>query len=324
MVAGLLFSILGERLLQKLMIIGAGSIGIRYWNIALSLKDKLNFLENKQFSVSLVSKHNDQANYKTIEEGIEKFQPTHILLASKTSDHFSDFKIINTSISDIDVLIEKPVFKSFIHINKMNNNYYVAYNLRFSNLISELKLISSIDNVLHAEIYVGSYLPDWRKNIDYRKNYSAKKDEGGGVLRDLSHELDYIVYLFGRIKKLTSITKKISDLEIDSEDISSIIMESESGTIITLNMNYISRIPIRRITMITNNDTYIADLILENLKKSNETKSFSNEGNSSYFRQLQSFLDTKKQICKIDEGLYITKLIESIEIASITEKWITI
>ena len=42
-----------------------------------------------------------------------------------------------------------------------------------------------------------SFLPNWRSNRDYRKSSSLKKVEGGGVLLELSHEIDYIRNLFG-------------------------------------------------------------------------------------------------------------------------------
>ena len=32
---------------------------------------------------------------------------------------------------------------------------------------------------------------------NYLKSYSASKSKGGGVLLDLSHEIDYINWLFG-------------------------------------------------------------------------------------------------------------------------------
>ena len=39
----------------------------------------------------------------------------------------------------------------------------------------------------------------YRKNIDYKKSNSAKKKFGGGLLLELSHEIDYIKWLFGNI-----------------------------------------------------------------------------------------------------------------------------
>ena len=43
-------------------------------------------------------------------------------------------------------------------------------------------------------------LPTWRKG-DYTKSVSAKKKYGGGVINELSHELDLMLYLFGKPKQ---------------------------------------------------------------------------------------------------------------------------
>ncbi len=304
------------------MIIGAGSIGKRHWKIASSIKNDTS--NNEISSISIVSKYYKNADFSSIVEGIKTFQPTHIVLATKTEDHFTDFQTINSNISGIDILIEKPIFKNFEQINVLNNNYYVAYNLRFSKIIEEIKSITTENRILHAEVYVGSFLPYWRPNIDYRDNYSAKKSEGGGVLRDLSHELDYIVYLFGNIRRVAAIVSKISSLEIDSEDLAAIVMESYSGTIISLTMNYISKIPIRKITMVSNTETYIADIATGSLKTEKENINLHYNMNDTYTDQLKNFLTDKNQLCRIKEGLYISKLIEAIESASIFNTWVTI
>ena len=47
----------------------------------------------------------------------------------------------------------------------------------------------------------------------------AKKKYGGGVLLELSHELDYLQFLFNDIKKIyTASIKKFSNLITDAED----------------------------------------------------------------------------------------------------------
>ena len=305
------------------MIVGAGSIGQRHLRIArnMSQNRKTNL---ESISVCLVSKHSNLSDYKTIEEGINKFQPTHILIATATQNHILDFNVIENNIARTDVLIEKPLFSKAISILEKKNNYYTAYNLRFSSVIEKLKQIVLQTKILNADIYVGSFLPEWRPNSDYRHSYSAKSTEGGGVLRDLSHELDYIVHLFGEIEKVSSICSKISNLEIESEDISSVLLKTKSGVIITLTLNYISRVPIRRITMISNTDTFQGDLINSSIQSLSLNEKYSAERDSTYIRQLESFLSDKNQLCSFDDGMYTLKLIESIEEASRLEKWVDV
>jgi CMP-N,N'-diacetyllegionaminic acid synthase len=73
------------------------------------------------------------------------------------------------------------------------------------------------EKILNINIFCGSNLPDWKKT-DYSKSYSASKKLGGGVLLDLSHEIDYLHWIFGDLNILYSYNKKISNLDIDCDD----------------------------------------------------------------------------------------------------------
>ena len=66
---------------------------------------------------------------------------------------------------------------------------------------------------------MGQYLPLWRSGRDYRVSYSASKKLGGGVALDLSHEIDYMRYIFGDPQSCKIVKAKVSSLKIDSEDI---------------------------------------------------------------------------------------------------------
>jgi predicted dehydrogenase len=79
-----------------------------------------------------------------------------------------------------------------------------GYNLRFSYSLkrfNELIKKKIVGKILSVRCEVGQYLPDWRPNKDFRKTVSANKRLGGGVLLELSHEIDYLrwilVILFG-------------------------------------------------------------------------------------------------------------------------------
>ena len=72
--------------------------------------------------------------------------------------------------------------------------------------------------IIHARIESGSYLPNWRPKQDYRSSCSAKKNLGGGVLLELSHELEYLSWIFGKPNWISAWVGKLSSLEIDVED----------------------------------------------------------------------------------------------------------
>ena len=55
------------------------------------------------------------------------------------------------------------------------------------------------------------------KKRNYTKVYSSK-NKGGGVEYDLSHEFDYIKWIFGKFKTVLKFNKKISNLKISSND----------------------------------------------------------------------------------------------------------
>ena len=101
------------------------------------------------------------------------------------------------------------------------------------------------EKILSAHAHVGEWLPGWRPGRDYRDSNSAKKSDGGGVLRDLSHEIDYVLWLFGACRQLVAVAGHSSSLEIDSEDQASLLMKMESDSTVYVHLNYLDR-PARR------------------------------------------------------------------------------
>lgn len=120
--------------------------------------------------------------------------------------------------------IEKPVFMDFnIDIDALNlrkeSVYYVACPLRYNSVIRYIKEKIDLSQLISVRCICSSYLPEWRTDIDYREVYSAHKELGGGVSIDLVHEWDYLTYLLGYPEQVYSCIDKVSDLEIDSDDL---------------------------------------------------------------------------------------------------------
>ena len=157
--------------------------------------------------------------------------------------------------------MEKPLFDRSFNLKIKNNKVYVGYNLRFHPIIIEIKKAINSKKLWNIQLYCGSYLPEWRPDRDYRLSYSANNDLGGGVLLDLSHEIDYLNWLVGDIKIRNIVNTKLSSLDITSDDFLLFSAESDRCPYIHTSLNYFSRIPLRQIIIDGENINIKADLI---------------------------------------------------------------
>ena len=95
-----------------------------------------------------------------------------------------------------------------------------------------------------ARSHWGEYLPNWHPWEDYRESYAARDDLGGGVVRTLSHPLDYMRWLFGDVQSVNAKVGKLSDLELcEVEDMGEIGLHFESGVFATVQVNYFQQPP---------------------------------------------------------------------------------
>jgi len=302
---------------MRAVVIGYGSIGKRHIEILNRIGCNVSAISNRQIDYTKA--------YHDLRECINIENPQYVVVANKTSNHYETLKVLQENKYKGIVLIEKPIFEKVYTFSKDDclNNVFVGYNLRFHPLILELQEILKNEKVISANIYVGQYLPLWRPTDDYRKSYSAKEAEGGGVLGDLSHELDYMQWLLGNWRRLSAIGGHFSDLEIDSEDTISVLLETERCPNVCIHMNYLDRCPNRKIIINTLGKTIIVDLINNYIQVNEQIKKINIERNDTYTAQHEAVLAKKFQcLCTLDEGLKTVKLIETIKTAIQTKGWV--
>ena len=302
---------------MKALVIGFGSIGQKHSII----------LKNLGLDVAILSNFNsiDYKYFNNLDDAINNFNPDYIIISNKTIDHYNYLNKLLNICNNKKILIEKPIFDKYEKVFENNNIIKVAYNLRFHPIIKKIKNIieSSKTKIFSMNVYVGSYLPNWRKNSDYRESYSSKRREGGGVLRDLSHELDYINFLTGKWITLTAFGGKFSNLEIDSDDVFKVIIETINCKSLSLELNYLDKNPKRYINLISEEYSIYADLINNKLIINEKAEFIEMEPNQTYIDEHKNFLyDNGNDLCSLQEGLEITKMIECIEISSKDKKWI--
>ena len=296
-------------------VVGAGSIGSRHQRILKQLGHK----------VSVVSANSPDADFRSMSDALGRESFDYVVIASQTSQHVTDLSaLINNRFSGR-VLIEKPLFEK-LHTLQENNFSFAAvgYNLRFHPVIVWLKdTLPKLGKLTSANFYVGQYLPTWRPDSDYRKSSSARDISGGGVLRDLSHELDLVQYLFGDWQQLTAVGGKFSDLEIATDDTFSILMTSTKCNAISVQLNYVDRIKQRYITINGNHGTVSIDLISNTAKFSDLDVKFSVNADDTYVAQHLAVISNDSQnTCSLSEALKVVETIQAIEKSAEKLKWI--
>jgi predicted dehydrogenase len=193
--------------------------------------------------------------------------------------------------------IEKPVFDSTtvdenIFETIKNIPSYVACPLHYNAVLQYVKQNVNPNDVICARVMSSSYLPDWRPGQDYRKTYSAHKDMGGGVSIDLIHEWDYLTWLFGMPTECHSMINKVSNLEIDSDDLAIYIGKNDKITF-ELHLDYFGRQTQRTLDLFTADDTIHCDLIsgMVNYMKSGKTIKLESERNAFQIAEIEHFFE---------------------------------
>jgi len=192
-------------------------------------------------------------------------------------------------------------------------------------MIEFKKIISSkrIGRIQQVKAISSSFLPDWRPGTDYRKTVSAQKKLGGGVLLEISHEIDYLCWLFGSPKIIKSNVQKLSNFDIDVEDSAFIVFQfsDKAGSFnCELSLDFISNKSKRECKVIGQKGVLIWDGIKNSLIY-NDYESDTNDQiikakeydlNHMYYEQMEDFLKLLKGQSASVKGILEAK--ETVEI----------
>ncbi len=294
-----------SKIYQKSLVIGAGSIGLRHIEVLNDIGQK----------TAVVTKRNDLKLYKynDTKSALYNFNPDYIIIANETNKHISELqKILDCGYKN-KILIEKPISNNLEEkklLNVSNKHIYVGYNLRYHPFIKFIKKLMKKENVLTVNIYVGQFLPDWRPKRKYNKTYSSNKQKGGGVLLELSHEIDYMLLLFGKCLDNYSFSSKLSDLEINCDDSYVGIFKFEHCKQISCNFNLIDKKGRREILINTTNNSYKFDFVNNALTTNKNTEIFEFNKNDTYKNMHLDILNNNGRLaCDFKEGWKVLKFI---------------
>ena len=236
--------------IKRLLVVGYGSIGQRHLRIARSLLPDAEILVLRHKVYGTIPDFADGC-LNTIQEAIA-FDPQAAVIANPSTLHMP--AALPLAERGVHLLIEKPLanMSSSVHdllgIGKRQDVVLLTgYNLRFSPSLQRFRSevqSGRIDKIISVRCEIGQYLPSWRPDSDYRKGVSASRVLGGGVLLELSHEIDYLRWIFGEIVAVNAVLAHQSSLEIDVEDTAHLVLKfstkaNTNALVANLNMDFV-------------------------------------------------------------------------------------
>lgn len=320
-------------MIERIAIIGHGSIGKRHLRIAREFMPNADIRVLRHQPWTKIPEFADGC-LKSLEEACI-FNPQVAIIANPAPFHLENA----TALASVGchLLVEKPIaheLKGVEGLLELVNSrklvFQVGYNLRF---LSSLKYFRDrirsgvMGNILSARSEVGQYLPSWRPTSDYRKGVSARSELGGGVLLELSHELDYLRWIFGEVAWVTAWFGRQSALEIDVEDTAHLNLGfspkvKASAPVVALSLDFIRHDTTRICTAIGELGSLrwngFKGLVEEHMPGSSEWKKVyehAHQPDDSYREQWQHFLScvqSKQNVCVTgQDGLETLRIIEA-------------
>lgn len=322
----------------KVIFFGLGSIGQRHLQNISKLFSNLEIYSFKKNNNNFLIK-DGKKNIKV--DILKKYKIKKISSLSELNSINFDFGFICNPSSlhvkfalilaklGVNLFIEKPLSNSLKDVIKLKNiikkkkiKCMLGFNLRYNQCYNFIK--KKLNNktffgkIYKVDLFNGEYLPDYHPYENYRNSYASKKKLGGGVLLTQIHELDLILSLFGKPKKIYSYCNKISNLEIDVEDNIDALMIMKDKIILNLHLDYITKPPIRYLNIYGYKknllwDYYKNEITIINrnnfIKKKIRFNDF--DRNKMFEDELKDFINLKKNnqnLPNIEDGIESLKL----------------
>lgn len=292
--------------MKKVLIIGLGSIGKRHLDNFKAIGCATAVVSRRSLS--------EYNCFKSVAEAVEKFNPEFAVICNETSLHGDSLNEILSFASIKKVMVEKPLYAILPKVAPSRAaDVSVAYNLRFHPMIAELKILLRDQKLLNWNAYVGQYLPNWRPGRDYTQVYSSSRENGGGAVRDLSHEIDLFRFFADDFKLKGAQGGHISKLETDADDSFTLLLTSPKCVHSTVHMNCLDRLTQRFMIVNTDTETYHLDLVQGKWRDSKGERLIEFDRNASYVELAKAFLQNDPRLCSYQQGWDTNKIIEVAE-----------
>lgn len=296
--------------MKTVAVIGLGNISNRHRENIRSLIPNATIIavSNRETSQITNVKNADIVlnNFKDLYD----FSIDFAIVASPATFHIAHSEYLLKG--DIPVLVEKPLSvdvestRKFISLCKTAKvPAAVGYCLRYLKSAIEMKRLAAeryCGEIHNVAIEVGQFLPTWRESVDYRKSVSAQRNLGGGVLNELSHEIDYAHWIFGDLKARYSSLRSSKELALEVEDQASIVATTSNDTELTLKLDFLQKSPTRFCKVVGSNCTIVWNLLRDEILRLDDSGSTLIFAGGGVANPNQKYLDMFEDFLKLVEG----------------------
>jgi predicted dehydrogenase len=234
---------------MRALVVGGGSIGKRHLqNLRRLGVENLAVAEVDRERRQMLEAELGLAGFDDLQAGLS-FLPDFVVIASPTHLHME--QALAVASQGVDLFVEKPLCHDprgmcelADVVERKNLVSLVGCNMRFHPGPAKVKALLSegrVGRVLFARLHCGSYLPGWRPGTDYRENYAAHRETGGGCILDCIHEIDLCRWYLGEIAGVFCMAGQLSSLEINTEDVAALVCRHASGAISEIHLDYVER-----------------------------------------------------------------------------------
>lgn len=236
----------------KVLVIGLGSMGKRRIRLIRRLDSNIEIVgtDMNEERCENVSKEYDIVTYPDFDDALSK---NIYVCAFISTSPLSHANIINKCLlNDMHVFSEINLVDTMYDEN-MQLAFVKGKKIFLSSTFLYRKEIEYIKKRVHKEddkvcytYHAGQYLPDWHPWESF-KNFFVGKKETNACREFMAIEFPWIREVFGKIRKITVTSKKISQLDVDYPDIYFIDFEHDNGNHGSIVFDVVSRMACRNL-----------------------------------------------------------------------------
>jgi len=237
------------------VVIGAGAIGVRHHRN----------IKNLGRQVKLLSFRDDgYVRLKNIL--LQREYVLGVVVATATQVRLEILKLCADY--GVPTYCEKPLCYSrhqLQKIKRLNNEFrnicFVGFMTRFHPVVSFVRHRLENQLIYDIDLRIGLDVNRWRENWSFEQSYAAREN-GGGVLLDLCHEIDIACMLIGSQLDIKSVTSLGFEPFKNVDFLSSIsLCHKIKSCSVSIKMDYLNPVSVRRGSILTENEFISYDMI---------------------------------------------------------------